>query len=437
MQSTLAKAIFRVGAAYRCPSLFEEYRRAKESEWLTPAELKELQLQRAILFLSFARKHSRYYRRMFDEYGFVPEDITNVDELERLPTIEKSDLVRFNSEIHTDYDFVRTFRAETSGTTGSALDFRKNERWDAINRAQMMRSYDWYGVKPWHKNGYLWGYNIGPRQIWKVRLLDALQNRFRIFSYGAEEIVNFADRLRNASYVAGYSSMIYEVAKAINARGIEGPPLKLVKGTSEMILDAYQPDVRRAFGMRMVSEYGAAEAGLIAFECPEGSMHVNVENIIVETDAEDAIIVTNLASYSFPVIRYRLGDTVRLTNDGCSCGRAHPIISDIVGRRGSTVQGESGRYPALTFYYVFKNLALEKSILLNYKAVQKIPGRVVVLVEGRANGRYEVDIREELAKYFNDDVTFEIHFQNQLDRTQRKMQYFESHLSDSSQSKRA
>lgn len=222
--------------------------------------------------------------------------------------------------------------------------------------------------------------------------------------------------------------MIYEVAKLINEMGLAKPTLKLVKGTSEMILDAYQPEAKEAFGSKIVSEYGAAESGLIAFECPNGNMHINMEDVIVEIDDEGEIIVTHLASYSFPIIRYKLGDAVKLSDETCKCGRAQPIISEIVGRKGSVVVGENNSYPALTFYYVFKNLAIQKSVLLNYKAVQKERGHVDLFLEGIDNSRYETAIMDELVKYFNHDVNFTVRFVKNLTKQRKKTQYFESTL---------
>lgn len=428
MRGSIAEVLFRAGSAWRNPSLTREYERVKESEWLSRRELEQIQLERAAEFLTFAGEHSPYYRQIFEERGFDPARFSSLEDLQRLPIIEKNDLIASNAWIHADYDFAATFLAETSGTTGSALEFRKDERWDSIVRGHMMRSYDWYGVKPWHRSGYLWGYDIEPREAWRVRLLDALQNRFRIFTYDRSSVQRFARRLRSARYVAGYSSMIYEVAKIINESDVDIPRLDLVKGTSEMILDAYQPEAKDAFGRRIVSEYGAAEAGLIAFECPEGRMHTNIEDVIVEVDSGGAAIVTNLASRSFPVIRYRLGDAVRVSDDVCPCGRQHPVIDEVVGRRGATVVGASKRYPALTFYYVFKNIALRDSVLLNYRAVQDEPGSVLLEIEGPNNGRHEPVVRAELEKYFESDVSFEIRFVPRLERGPGKMQYFESLL---------
>jgi len=292
----------------------------------------------------------------------------------------------------------------------------------------MLRSYDWYDVKPWDKNGYLWGYNIAKSKALKVKLVDALQNRFRLFSYSTEEIEGFAKRLTNASFLSGYSSMIYQVAKVINQNDFQRPKLKMVKGTSEMILDVYQKECINAFGSKMISEYGAAESGLIAFECPYGNMHINIENLHINTNSKGEAIVTNFASYSFPVIRYNLGDSIILDRKLCDCGRSHPVLKDIQGRRGTTVIGHSKDFPALTFYYVFKNLALEKNLLMNYKAIQEQKGHVVIYIEGITNRQHESLIRLQLERYFGGELSFDIEYMTQFEPIRKKQQYFESKI---------
>ena len=427
MHTKLARLLFQLGARSRNPSLFTEYERVKASEWLRTEQLAQLQLERAVEFLSFAARHSRFYQQAFAEVGFRPQFVTSIDDLACLPPVDKATLIQHNREIHSDYRFTG-FVAETSGTTGSALEFFKSEAWDSTNRAHLMRAYDWYGVKPWERSGYLWGYNVDPKRAYRVRLLDMLQNRFRMFTYDGHAVRQFAEKLRSATYVAGYSSMIYEVARLIQDMDLERPRLRLVKGTSEMILDAYHGVSTEAFGRKITSEYGAAEAGLIAFECPSGSMHVNAEDVIVETEADGGILITNLVSHSFPIIRYRLGDVVVLSSEPCECGRAHPVIEEVVGRKGAKVVGRAGSYPALTFYYVFKNLALANSILLNYKAVQPAPGEVALFIEGRDNRKYEPAVRRELQRYFGTDVQVECRFVDAFDRKRAKAQYFESEL---------
>jgi phenylacetate-CoA ligase len=44
-----------------------------------------------------------------------------------------------------------------------------------------------------------------------------------------------------------------------------------------------------------------------------------------------------------PLIRYRVGDRARLLPDPCSCGRPHPVISNIEGRSGDVLLTSSGQ----------------------------------------------------------------------------------------------
>ena len=169
MNSNLAKAIYHFGAKYRNPSLRDEHDRLKESEWMSSSQLNDLQIERAKKIFAFTEKHSEYYKKIFKSINFTASSFNSIADLEKIPKITKTQLISNNKAIHTAYDFGKIFIAETSGTTGSALEFTKNERWDSINRANMMRAYDWYDVKPWDKYGYFWGYDIPQRQAIKVK----------------------------------------------------------------------------------------------------------------------------------------------------------------------------------------------------------------------------------------------------------------------------
>ena len=358
------------------------------------------------------------------------ERLKGLDDLARLPTLDKQQLLDNREAIQIEEPGERHYFSETSGSTGNPLVFYRNASWDGWHNASVMRGYEWFGVNPWDRNGYLWGYNTRPAARAKIRGLDALQNRFRMFSYEDSEIDRFVDKLRDARFLSGYSSMIHEVAKAIIARGEAGTfdRLLLVKGTSEKIYDAYQTAAQEAFGRRIISEYGAAEAGIIAFECPHGTMHVNEETCIVE-EADGEIIVTNLVSRSFPILRYRLGDHVQLGEvSRCACGITGPSITEITGRVGGIIVGEKSRYPSLTLYYVFKNLAIDEGIVVDYQAVQERPGALVLRL-GRSLEAHEARcLQAEMTKYFVDDLQVEVRENENLRSTDRKRRDFVSHL---------
>lgn len=406
------KLTYFIGAKFRNPNIFHHFNFLKKSEKWSINDLENYQLSRLKNLLVFAYSYSSYYRQLFDSIEFNPNDIITLSDLKKVPIIDKNTIIRENDRIHTNFNHKKTFFSETSGSSGQVLKFFKDENWDSFNRASIMRGYSWHDVKPWERNGYFWGYNISPNKRWIIRFFDVLQNRFRVFTYDEQEIQHFARKLKNASYVEGYSSMIYEVAKIINSsetlRNIKFN-LKMVKGTSEKIFDSYQAEVKMAFGRKLISEYGAAETGIIAFECPEGNMHINMEGVIVE-EIDNEIIVTNLLSRSFPIIRYKLGDYIKLKpkNFRCSCGMQHPIIESVIGRVGKLIYGKEHIYPSLTFYYVFKNIALNNKIELNYQAIQTRKGDLLINIEQSINTQTYNLIEQEMRKYFKTDLDYTV-----------------------------
>ena len=401
---SIQKSIYLAGMRFRNGKIFDCYASLKESEGWSLERLRQNQLDRLKQLLDHAYRNSPHYQKKFDAHGFHPCQLKSLEDLPLVPVTLKEEVLDHCKEIQLTVRGEKMFFSETSGSTGRPLVFYRNQEWDAWHNASVMRGYSWHGVSPWEKNGYLWGYNIAPRKRFKVKMLDLLQNRFRLFSYEERQLDAFLKKLESAAFLNGYSSMVYEVARRVNATGSSHRyRLKMVKGTSEKIYDAYRVEVEKAFGIPIVSEYGSAEGGIIAFECAKGSMHINMETVIVE-QVDDEVVLTNLVSSSFPIIRYKLGDYIRLGAGGCACGMAHPVIEEVTGRVGAVIRGKSNSYPSLTLYYVFKNLASEKGVILNYQAIQRKAGELELLVENQVDAKGMQDLDAELAKYFGNDL---------------------------------
>lgn len=424
------KEIFKIGQHIRNSSLTTWVHFLKASETWPLASLEAYQLQKLQELVAVAYANSAYYKKIFDEFGVKPSDIQSLDDLKKLPVTTKSDLLIHNKEIHTNLKVKKLFQANTSGTSGESLKFNREESADSFNRASIYRGYSWYKVNPWERNGYFWGYNFSEMAAIKIRILDSLQNRFRIFNYRRESIDFFIKKLKNAKYLHGYSSMVYETAKIINSLNLEKPTgLKMVKGTSEKIFEAYQEEIQQAFGQRMISEYGAAETGIIAFECPKGKMHLNMEGVIVEEIAHE-IVVTNLQLHAFPIIRYKLGDYIKLApkTATCECGMQHLMIEEVTGRIGQTVYGKDNTYPSLYFYYIFKNLATKQGLLLTYQVVQKEKGKLLFLIEQPLDSRQLISLENEIGVYFKEDMEFTIDHTQSLTAPNKKLKSFISNM---------
>lgn len=381
-----------------------------KSQFWSSNKLKEYQFDALYNLLNHAYSNCEYYRKLFDDSHIRPQDIKSLQDIKKIPSTNKKKVLDNKDKIQNHINRQKHFYSETSGSTGEPLVFFRNQDWDAWHNASVLRGYSWYGINPWDRNGYLWGYNISLMRSFVIKIQDMLQNRFRLFTYEHDDIKKFCIKLKKAKFISGYSSMIYEIAKYIeNESSFKNHiNLKLIKGTSEKIYDSYQNAIRNAFGKKMISEYGAAEAGIIAFECPDGNMHINMETVIVE-EVNGKILVTNLTSHSFPIIRYELGDYIVLDEKTlCTCGRKSTLLNEVTGRIGKKIYGKYNHYPSLTLYYVFKNIAINNEIVLNYQVIQRKQGHIKILIESKLTEHEKECLDAELVKYFKNDIEYDI-----------------------------
>lgn len=105
--------------------------------------------------------------------------------------------------------------------------------------------------------------------------------------------------------------------------------------------------ITRVFGCRIRNNYGASECYSIAWECARGHLHLNDDWVILEPvddadrpvppgEASHAVLLTNLANRTQPLLRYRLGDSLRWLPGRCACGSGLPAI-EVQGRADHTL----------------------------------------------------------------------------------------------------
>lgn len=424
------KLIYLIGQKYRNPSLGKTYKFLKTSENWSLNRLENYQLKKLKEILKIANSNSPFYKKKFTELNI--DTIKKLSDIKLIPILTKEELITYSTEIHTKIQYKKKFLATTSGTSGQSLKFFRDENADSFNRAAIQRGYSWYTINPWDRNGYFWGFSFSFTDKIKNKLLDTLQNRFRIFSFEEKSLKKFIKKTQKAKYIHGYSSMIYQTAVLLNKLDLPKPKnIKMVKGTSEKIFDNYQNEIKKAFGVKIISEYGATESGIIAFECKEGNMHINMEGVLVE-EIDNEILVTNLQMKSFPIIRYKLGDYVSLAprNKKCLCGKEHLIIDEVTGRIGESIYGFKNRYPSLYFYYIFKNLLKNEKLYLNYQVLQNEKGILVFLIEQELTYNNEEKLKSEIDKYFNLDVSYKIKPNSKLITSRGKLKNFISTINE-------
>lgn len=138
------------------------------------------------------------------------------------------------------------------------------------------------------------------------------------------------------AFLAGYPTVLALLAAEQRAGRLAIRPAALWAG-GEVLSPAARAAIEQAFGCPLVNEYGASECLTIGYGCPAGWLHVNADWVLLEpVDADGratppgelshTVLVTNLANAVQPVIRYDLGDRVRVAPARCPCGDPLPAI---------------------------------------------------------------------------------------------------------------
>ena len=90
-------------------------------------------------------------------------------------------------------------------------------------------------------------------------------------------------------------------------------------------------------------QYGLAELPTVGSPCPHNT-HVVMETGVVEV-IDGEIVVSDFNNYLTPIIRYRTGDEGEIRPSDCACGRNHPILYNVKGRRVDYYFGPETKRP--------------------------------------------------------------------------------------------
>ena len=112
--------------------------------------------------------------------------------------------------------------------------------------------------------------------------------------------------------------------------------------------------LEQAFRCKIMNQYGSNEISNIAQQCPN-SPHLHIQYDYVHVDVVDSdgnimldkegdILVTNLTSYVFPLIKYRLGDRGCRLSETCTCGCNLPLMKEVKGRISDSIYTPDGLY---------------------------------------------------------------------------------------------
>jgi len=416
----------------------------EKSQWYSPVELETLQWEKLKALLSHAYKNVPWYRKKFNERKLIPVDIATPEDLKLLPILTKADL-RSDPNLFLSQNYkAKSSIAKSSGSTGVSVKIHKDRKSSGYGRAAMFRGHRWHGINIGDKEAKLWGVPIRFKERMVHRVGDFFLNRFREldFSLTDEVMMDFYRKMKkkDPKYMMGYPSMVYQFARFIQEKELVGNfDLKIIKVTSETLYEDHKSLMEQVFECPVINEYGASETGLIGFECPSRNMHLMSECVFVEEENIEGLagsghefIVTDLNNYTFPIIRFMLGDIGSLSVRTCDCGRGLPLIESIQGRVSDIVYKADGTaVHSSIFSYLLKEITKTSGDIKQYKAFQDSIGSLKIEIVRNPNYGKETEdfLKKVIRNNLGSETKITIDYVNEITRDiSGKLRYFESRI---------
>jgi phenylacetate-CoA ligase len=348
----------------------------RQSQWLSQAELQEVQLAKLRRLLQHAYVHVPYYRRAMSQSGVRPEDIQSLDDLARFPLLEKHDVrKRLHFELFADNHRKRDMhRIATSGSTGEPFVTYGDRHQLEMRFATTLRALEWTGWRFGDRQVRLWHQTLGMSRLQTLReRIDAwfLRRLFiPAFEMKRSTLEDSVDRIRrhNPVLVDGYAESLNFLATYVRSGGSPGFSPKAVMSSAQALPDNVRAVIEEGLNTTVYDKYGAREFSGIAYQCGESpDHHVMDESYIVELlvggrraapGEVGEVVITDLNNFSVPLIRYRIGDLATAVDNGiaCPCERGLSRIGRIQGRTQAIVHCGNGTWlPGTFFHHFFKD----------------------------------------------------------------------------------
>lgn len=221
------------------------------------------------------------------------------------------------------------FNRHTAGTTGDPTHIVLSK--EELARMLAVRAYCYrnHGFRLGQREGRLWGRSP---KTFIARVRDFLLNR-KVFYPAESDVCSTVASLLSwkPEYIYGYTSLILEAARVVKSRGMQPDNLKAVVCTAESILPSQKKFISDAFGAPVIEEYGSTEFDVIAFECRDGHLHLVNPWLLVETE-NDSVLITDVTRKSQSLVRYSLGDSLRIRDSRCRLLGDTQAVDELRGR---------------------------------------------------------------------------------------------------------
>jgi phenylacetate-coenzyme A ligase PaaK-like adenylate-forming protein len=227
------------------------------------------------------------------------------------------------------------------------------------------------------------------------------------------------------THLVGYASVVGHLARAQLAGELEIHPIR-VSTNSEPLSEEDRAAIRDAWNAPIHNLWGSTEIGVHAVGCGNGEgLHICEDEVVLERVDESGqpvgpdepaarTLATGLGNWSFPFIRYDLGDQVAVLPGRCSCGSAFARVAAIEGRKDDDFRYGARTIPASAFRHVLGT----DSAIAEYQVRQTADGADVLVVGSPVLADVQSTLTKSLERYGLERPALKVTAVGRLERNQ-------------------
>ncbi len=365
-----------------------------------------------------------FYRERYTASGISLERLKTfeIEMLPQLPMLEKSALrsegtTRLLSSARERGGQFYASSGSTGTPTSILYSFPMHQRQAAAYEARVR---NWAGVDRFMPRAMIGGRRVVPQGTGRPPYyrFNIAERQLYMSAYHISR-ATAKDYLRGlvqhgSQYMVGYAMSNYILARFFQEEGLAAPEMKAVLTSSEKLTSQMRGLFSDVYKCKTFDGWSGVEnCGLIS-ENEHGQLLVSPDVGWIEVldihgnpaapGEEGEVVCTGFLNYDQPLIRYRIGDAVRLSDEKAACGRNMPVIKEIVGRLEDVVVGRDGR-EMVRFHGIFTNLATVVEAQVVQHDYDKF--EIIVVTSGRFADEDKVSIRSRMKSQLG---TIEISF---------------------------
>lgn len=372
----IEKIILPIASIVTRSSLYSELAQLRRYDNFSEEQLDSLQKKKLSKLLSFTVKNSEYYKLKNIEI-LDKEDPYSI--LKSFPILRKDDIRAYSNMMLTSNK--NLVLCESSGSSGKQTRVFINKKEEGITQAIQLHWWNWAGYisgNPLLQTG------ITLNRSFFKRMKDLLFRTIYISAFNLSEknVVNILTKIKskkNISFV-GYASSLYVFASIAKKYNLD---IKFQTAISlgDKLFPHFRERISKVFNTKVYETYGCSEGMLMAAQKDLKYMYIMSPHVYIEIvddhgqEVEDGqmghVLVTNLNSFTMPLIRYEIGDlAIKLPKEKYPENRdcKYPLFEVIIGRDTDIVRTRLGNlYIVHTFTGIFEHY----SEILQFCIIQK------------------------------------------------------------------